>query len=172
MYISESIEAYFHTLAEKILSSRVDLYASQIVNGYENNGSDVTTQGIRITTRSVFVPQVFMQGQWLWAYQVIISPATPQKAWRLRTRTWNIRDLRGHVETVDRQPGVIGLYPEIFTGSDSCVYESCCPLATQGGFMSGSFNFVNMENPNETVDAIVGEFEFKLPENAVFVTIP
>ena len=113
-----------------------------------------------------------MNGQWLWAYQVTISPAAPQKAWRLRTRSWYIRDLNGHLDTVERQPGVIGLYPEIFNGSETCVYESCCPLATRGGTMSGVFNFVNMEDPNDTVDAVIGEFEFKFPENAAYVTIP
>ena len=43
MYISESIEAYFEMIANKILTDRIDLYGSQFINGYEKNGSDVTT---------------------------------------------------------------------------------------------------------------------------------
>ena len=37
--------------------------------------------------------------------------------------------------------------------------------------MSGFFSFVNMDDPRESLDAVVGELSFRLPEGSEFVNL-
>ncbi|CAG9327604.1 unnamed protein product [Blepharisma stoltei] len=171
LHLSSNLAEYLHCYAGKISSGQIEI-ESKLINAFEWNDccSDVTTEGIRITARSIFVPYLSSRERYAWAYQIGIEPNRPSQRWRLVTRTWNITDNNGRVDTVYRQPGVIGLFPEVYQGSKKVIYESCCILATPGGTMDGYFTFENMDDESITIDATVGVFRHQLPPGSSFVT--
>lgn len=67
------------------------------------------------------------------------------------------------------------MYPIIESGMDQpFVYESQCPTHILGTKMKGHFTFKYIEGPNkdQTFDAIVDEFELRLPEGQTLVNTP
>jgi len=79
---------------------------------------------------------------------------------RLTTRCWEVYDgNKPEPQTVDHQPGVIGLYPEVYYGMNPFHYCSWSATSAKTGHMQGSFQF-RVEDSDEEFDAIVGKFRF------------
>lgn len=171
LFLSEDLKSFLGAHHTKVQNHSVSVKRGTYLNLIETNqdSSDCTTQGIRIQANCRFSLPYSARDRLLWVYQITISPENPSKRWKLTTRTWLITDHEGNTTTVDRQPGVIGLYPIIQQGAEAAVYESCTPLQFPGGKMSGTFTFKNLDNPTEEVDAQVAEFQLRLPTGSFFV---
>jgi ApaG protein len=122
--------------------------------------SDTTTQGVRITVKSVFLPDRSSEedSYFFFAYRVAITnvgEATVQ----LVSRHWVITDGDGKTEDV-KGPGVIGEQPLLRPGQ-SFEYTSFCPLSTPVGTMHGTFQMVGAEG--EPFDAIISPFSLAVP---------
>ena len=99
--------------------------------------STATTEGIKVTAESVFVPERSTpeQGEFFFAYRITIVNEG-DKTVQLMTRYWRITDGAGEVHEV-RGDGVVGAQPRLAPG-ESFAYTSACPLHTEVGTMQGS----------------------------------
>ncbi len=100
-----------------------------------------TTREIKVTVKPFYLEEQSSpdDSRYVFAYQIRIENlgrATVQ----LRTRHWRITDGNGHTEEV-HGAGVVGEQPVLAPG-DSFQYTSGTPLATESGFMVGSYEMV------------------------------
>jgi ApaG protein len=122
--------------------------------------SDTTTRGVRITVKTVFLPERSSEedNYFFFAYRVAIAnvgEATVQ----LVSRHWVITDGDGHTEDV-KGPGVVGEQPLLRPGQ-SFEYTSFCPLKTPVGTMHGIYQMIGEEG--EPFDAIISPFSLAVP---------
>lgn len=117
--------------------------------------SDVTTDGVRVQVRSVFIPERSdpKRSYWFFAYQVRIDNVGDAPV-QLMARHWVITDARGHEEHV-KGPGVVGEQPRLMPGQGH-TYSSACPLPTSMGSMRGTYQMVR--DDGTTFDAQVAPF--------------
>ncbi|KAK9844452.1 hypothetical protein WJX74_002702 [Apatococcus lobatus] len=117
--------------------------------------SRAVTCGLEIKASAIFVPEQSRcsQSKYHFAYSVrfrllsieeqeaMRSPASLRSA-QLLTRHWRIHDAaEAGFEAVDGD-GVIGQYPLLIAGGDEYVYQSCTACGRMGGWMEGSFTFI------------------------------
>ena len=118
------------------------------------------TDGIRISVKSVYVPEQSspLAHRYVFAYTVRIANEGGEAA-QLRTRHWIITDGTGKIEEV-RGPGVVGHQPLLKPG-EHFEYTSGCVLQTPRGEMRGSYQ---MHRPDgRTFDATIAPFPLALP---------
>lgn len=106
--------------------------------------SDVTTLGIRVQVRSVYIESRSepSKGRYFFAYRIRITNNSDRPV-QLLKRHWIITDANGRTEHV-WGIGVIGEQPVILpnTGFE---YSSACPLSTSGGRMEGDFEMKHVD---------------------------
>lgn len=122
--------------------------------------SNSTTEGIKITVRSAYVPEQSSPRlhRYVFAYTVKIANEGERPA-QLRSRHWIITDAEGRVEEV-RGPGVVGQQPLLNPG-DQFEYTSGCVLPTPRGEMRGTYQ---MHRPDgSSFDATIAPFDLALP---------
>ena len=172
LYLATSLTSYLQAFSYKLKNNQIRFIDEQIsLYEYGNYSSENSKNGIKITAAALYVPHFSAENRYLWSYQVTISADNPTEEWKLTTRTWKIEDSNGEVQVVDRQPGVIGLYPQITQISEPTVYTSCAYLKTTSGVMSGFFSFKKIKKPNETIDVEVLPFRLELPPGAELVDV-
>jgi ApaG protein len=122
--------------------------------------STALTEGIRVTVKSVYVPEQSAPRahRYVFAYTVRIANEGNEPA-QLKTRHWIITDANGKVEEV-RGPGVVGHQPFLRPG-EHFEYTSGCVLQTPRGEMRGTYQ---MHRPDGRVfDAEIAPFALALP---------
>jgi ApaG protein len=124
--------------------------------------SNAVTQGIRVTVKSVYVPEQSapLAHRYVFAYTVRISNEGELPA-QLRTRHWVITDSEGRTEEV-RGPGVVGNQPLLRPG-DHFEYTSGCVLRTPRGEMRGTYQMYR--DSGEMFDATIAPFSLELPHS-------
>jgi ApaG protein len=120
--------------------------------------STATTNGIRITVKSRFLPEQSGGGRFAFAYQVLIENLGSIAA-QLRSRHWVITDGNGKVEEV-RGEGVVGQQPRLKPG-ESHEYSSGAVLQTPHGSMHGSYRMVR--DDGQQFDAVIAPFPLTRP---------
>ncbi len=122
--------------------------------------SEITTQGIKVTVRSEYVPeQSSPRGhRYVFAYTVKIENTGALPA-QLKSRHWIITDGDGKIEEV-RGPGVVGRQPLLRPGEEF-EYTSGCVLTTPRGEMRGTYQ-MNRPDGSE-FDAEIAPFALALP---------
>ena len=172
LYLAPDIGTYIHEYSQKLLNKQLNFMNEQI-SLYENNHySSVNSEnGIKIHASALYIPHLSRQEKFMWSYQITISADNPIKKWKLTTRTWKIVDANGKQQTVDRQPGVIGLYPLVYQNCEPTVYRSCCYLETISGEMSGYFTFKNTQDHSEAIDVTIRPFRLELPLGSELIDI-
>ncbi len=130
----------------------------RMATAIKNPGSEVSTQGVRVTARPSYLPQQSRPsaGQFVWAYRIRITNESLRPL-QLRTRHWAIVDADAQRKEVDGD-GVVGQQPVLMPGQNF-EYTSFCPLETHWGTMEGWFVFdaLDEEQPRQ-VTAVVGRF--------------
>ncbi len=120
--------------------------------------STATTEGIRVTVRSQYLPDRSHQGRYAFAYHIRIENLGDTPA-QLKTRHWVITDGNGEVEEV-RGDGVVGAQPRLEPGQ-SFEYTRGCMLKTPHGVMQGSYQ---MHRDDGTMfDATIAPFSLTMP---------
>jgi ApaG protein len=124
--------------------------------------STAITEGIRVTVKSVYVPEQSAPRahRYVFAYTVRIANEGAEAA-QLRTRHWVITDGAGKVEEV-RGPGVVGHQPMLKPG-EHFEYTSGCVLQTPRGEMRGTYQMYR--NDGRMFDATIAPFTLALPQN-------
>ena len=119
------------------------------------------TDGIRVTVRSVYVPEQSAPRakRYVFAYTVRIANEGATTA-QLRTRHWIITDGEGRVEEV-RGDGVIGAQPTLKPGQHF-EYTSGCVLRTPRGTMHGTYRM--HRDDGRFFDAEIAPFSLQLPQ--------
>jgi len=122
--------------------------------------SDAVTEGIRVSVRSVFVPERSDPGRhhYFFAYTVTLrneSEVTVQ----LVSRRWIISGPDGIVGRVEG-PGVVGDQPVLVPGA-SYEYTSFCPLETPFGSMEGAYQMVRSDGSR--FEARIATFGLAVP---------
>lgn len=120
--------------------------------------STATTEGIRVTVRSQYLPDRSQPGRYAFAYHIRIENLGETAA-QLRTRHWIITDGNGEVEEV-RGDGVVGAQPRLEPGQ-SFEYTSGCLLKTPHGVMQGTYRM--HRDDGSTFDAIIAPFSLTMP---------
>ncbi len=120
-----------------------------------------TTEGVRVTVTTAFLddrsePE---EGQWVWAYRVVIENIS-ERTVQLRRRTWLITDARGKTLRIDGE-GVVGEQPVLPPGA-RFEYTSGTPLPTPSGFMRGKYQMKDLGS-GEAFDAEVPAFSLDSP---------
>jgi len=124
--------------------------------------SNAITDGIRVTVKSVYVPEQSapLAQRYVFAYTVRIANEGAEPA-QLRTRHWIITDGSGKVEEV-KGPGVVGHQPFLRPG-EHFEYTSGCVLRTPRGEMRGTYQ---MHRPDgRAFDATIAPFTLALPHS-------
>jgi ApaG protein len=124
--------------------------------------STALTEGIRVTVKSVYVPEQSAPRahRYVFAYTVRIATEGNEPA-QLKTRHWIISDANGKIEEV-RGPGVVGHQPFLRPG-EHFEYTSGCVLQTPRGEMRGTYQ---MHRPDGRVfDAEIAPFALALPHS-------
>ncbi|OMJ81499.1 hypothetical protein SteCoe_18017 [Stentor coeruleus] len=172
LYLASSLSEYLQRYSDNVKEKCYPMINENILL-YEYNAyaSVYSKDGIKITARALYVPHLSRERRYLWTYYITIEADNPEKRWVLTTRSWIIRSSNGKVQKVNRQPGVIGLYPKIYAGCEPTHYASCAYLETTSGVMSGSFNFENLDNRDENIDVNVAQFRLELPLNSELIDI-
>jgi ApaG protein len=124
--------------------------------------SSAVTQGIRVTVKSVYVPEQSapLAHRYVFAYTVRISNEGELSA-QLRTRHWVITDGEGRTEEV-RGPGVVGNQPHLRPG-EHFEYTSGCVLRTPRGEMRGTYQMYR--DDGAMFDATIAPFTLELPHS-------
>ena len=124
--------------------------------------SSATTNGIRVSAKSFFVPERSApeKGHYFFGYQIIIQNNTDDDV-QLLSRHWHITDGSGRVDQV-RGLGVVGQQP-VLTPGEAFAYTSACPLSTPVGSMHGTFEFERTDG--SLFDAEVAPFPLALPQS-------
>lgn len=106
--------------------------------------SEATTQGVKVSVRSVHVPERSSprHGRYFFVYHVSVENRTDEPV-QLISRIWTITDGHGATQEV-RGLGVVGQQPRISPGM-RFEYTSACPLETPVGSMEGSYRMVQMD---------------------------
>jgi ApaG protein len=122
--------------------------------------SNATTEGIRVTVRSFYVPEQSAPRakRYVFAYTVRIANEGQQTA-QLRTRHWIITDADGNVDEV-RGEGVVGAQPTLRPGQHF-EYTSGCVLRTPRGTMHGTYQMHREDG--RVFDATIAPFDLVLP---------
>lgn len=161
--LADSVTDYIENFAFKLQNGILRVMDGKVSSHeYDEYSSSNSEHGIKITASALFVPHLSRHDRYLWTYLITIEEDCCRRVWKLTTRTWRIEDSNGDVNVVDRQPGVIGLYPKVCTGCEPTSYSSCCYLKTTSGRMSGFFTFVDQKN-GETVDVAIKTFRLEIP---------
>jgi ApaG protein len=122
--------------------------------------SEASTQGIRVTVKSEFLPDRSSppQGRFAFAYTVRIANEGDEVA-QLVTRHWIITDASGHIEEV-RGEGVVGHQPILRPG-EYFEYTSWCVIRTPRGTMHGTYQMVRPDGVE--FDAEIAPFALIAP---------
>lgn len=120
--------------------------------------STATTNGIRVTVKSRFLPEQSGSGRYAFAYQVRIENLGAVTA-QLVSRHWVITDGNGRVEEV-RGEGVVGQQPKLRPG-EKHDYSSGAVLQTPHGSMQGSYRMVRDDGVQ--FDAEIAPFSLTQP---------
>ena len=112
--------------------------------GFQQIGSDTTTEGVRIQVFPEYIPEQSSPevNRYSFGYRVIITNTAEGKV-KLLSRHWLIINADGDQENVDG-PGVVGYTPELDAG-ESFEYSSHCPLNTNWGTMEGSYTMMRSD---------------------------
>lgn len=122
--------------------------------------SEAITQGIRVTVKSVYVPEQSAPRahRYVFAYTIHIANEGKSTA-QLVNRHWVITHGTGRVEEV-RGPGVVGAQPHLEPGQHF-EYTSGCVLSTPHGTMHGTYE---MHRPDGSkFDAKIAAFSLSMP---------
>jgi len=122
--------------------------------------SDITTRGVRVSVRSVYVPEKSSPADsyYFFAYTIRIANEGSTTV-QLVSRKWIISGPDGEVGRVEG-PGVVGEQPVLQPGQ-SFEYTSFCPLHTPFGSMRGTYHMVL---PNgESFEAVIAPFSLATP---------
>ncbi len=127
-----------------------------------SSGSEVTTEGIRVTAQAQFLPgeSDSERRHYVWAYRIVITNDGERPA-RLKSRHWIILDADNRREDV-RGAGVVGKTPNLAHG-ERFEYTSGCPLRTRWGTMEGSYTF---EREDGTAFEVAIGLGFLVPPHA------
>ena len=122
--------------------------------------SEATTEGVRISVRSRYLPERSSpsQQEFFFVYTVRIANDGPSTV-QLQSRRWLITDGDGRVQEVEGE-GVVGVQPELQPGQ-AFEYTSFCPLATPVGSMEGSYGMRRADGTR--FDAAVAAFTLSEP---------
>lgn len=117
--------------------------------------------GVQINVHPEYLPERSnpMQPMYFFSYEVTIANLG-DRAVRLVSRYWRIRDAYGRIEEV-RGPGVVGKQPRLEPG-ESFQYTSFCPLPTEFGTMEGSYQMVLDDGTD--FDAAIPVFQLISPQ--------
>jgi ApaG protein len=124
--------------------------------------SNALTNGIRITVRSMYLPEQSVpdDDRFVFAYTVAISNEGGLPA-QLRTRHWIITDGSGNIEEV-RGDGVVGEQPRLAPGQ-TFQYTSGCVLKTPIGSMHGTYRM--FRDDGTSFDAEIAPFALASPQS-------
>ncbi|MEE2679500.1 MAG: Co2+/Mg2+ efflux protein ApaG [Myxococcota bacterium] len=123
------------------------------------DGSEATTQGIRVEVVTQYAPDHSRPGErWFFLYTITITNEGSETV-QLISRHWVITDGAGQVEEV-RGPGVVGEQPVLEPGT-AYQYTSGCPLSTPFGSMEGSYQMVTRNGGQ--FDAEIAPFLLREP---------
>ena len=105
----------------------------------------LTTQGVKVTVKSKYLPEQSnpIQDYYVFSYMISIHNTTPYDIQLLR-RHWNIFDSNGVYRELEGD-GVIGFQPVIEPGQIH-EYGSGCHLETDMGKMGGYYTFQKLED--------------------------
>lgn len=122
--------------------------------------STCETQGVKITARPSYLADQSQpdQNQWVWSYRITVTNDSDEVV-QLVDRHWLITDACGEVQEV-RGEGVVGQQP-VLTPGEEFSYESFCPLATDYGFMRGSYGMIKGDGTR--FEAIIAPFVLLMP---------
>jgi len=120
--------------------------------------STATTQGIRISVKSRYLPDQSGQGRWAFSYTVRIENVGELPA-QLRSRHWVILDGNGMREDV-RGEGVVGKQPVLRPG-DAFEYTSGAVLKAPHGTMRGTYQMIREDG--DGFDAVIAPFPLMPP---------
>ncbi len=128
--------------------------------GEEKSCYAETTREILISVRPYYLDEQSApeKGHYLFAYQIRIENQGADTV-QLRNRYWRITDANGRTQEV-RGAGVVGEQPILRPG-DSFEYTSGTPLATETGFMVGSYEMVTADG--ERFEVAVPAFSLDSP---------
>lgn len=117
--------------------------------------SEAITEGIRVTVKSIFVPEQSNPAEnlYFFAYNVTISNESDEPV-QLLSRHWIITDGTGRVEEVQGE-GVVGETPYLNPG-EAFNYTSFCPLPTEFGQMHGKYGMIRPDG--RQFDAVIAPF--------------
>lgn len=124
--------------------------------------STATTQGIRVTVTSQYLPDrsTPTNHEYVFSYTVRIANEGTETA-QLKSRHWIITDGEGNVQEV-KGDGVVGAQPTLKPGQ-SFEYTSGCALRTPRGTMHGTYQMVREDG--ERFDAVIAPFALALPHS-------
>jgi len=116
--------------------------------------NSIVTAGIRVSVRTLFVPdQSSVKTQtFVFAYRISIKNESTSTVQLIR-RHWNIKDAFGEQRIVAGD-GVVGQQPVLAPGEEHS-YISGCVFKTSVGLMEGFYTFVNAGSGQE--------FEARIP---------
>jgi uncharacterized protein affecting Mg2+/Co2+ transport/cell wall assembly regulator SMI1 len=171
VFLANSFGEFLETFANDLIRWKHDVVSDHLVmiSSLACDGSDVTTQGVRVRANAIFLPQrsrfhmhagARVNSNYFFVYRIRISMDTNEsldKACILKARTWRICDDQGRADSV-HGPGVIGLYPKAYPGS-YFEYCSCTNQESMNGYMEGSFTFEKASG--ETFEVEVGRFKLQ-----------
>lgn len=122
--------------------------------------SEATTDGVRVTVRSQYLPQrsTPAEGEYFFIYTVRITNEG-EAAVQLMDRHWIVTDGHGRSEEV-RGAGVVGVQPALQPGQ-AFEYTSFCPLPTPVGSMSGTYRMERADG--RSFDAEIALFTLSEP---------
>ena len=120
--------------------------------------SVATTNGIRVTVKSRFLPEQSSPGRWAFAYTVRIENLGSVTA-QLKSRHWIITDGNGRRDEV-KGDGVVGNQPVLKRG-DHFEYTSGAVLKTPHGSMQGTYRMVTEDG--RQFDAEIAAFALVQP---------
>ena len=122
--------------------------------------SDITTRGVRVLVRSVYVPEKSSPADsyYFFAYTIRISNEGSVTV-QLVSRKWIISGPDREVHRVEG-PGVVGEQPVLQPGQ-SFEYTSFCELRTPFGSMQGTYHMVLPTG--DAFEAVIAPFSLATP---------
>ena len=121
----------------------------------------LTTAGITISVEPFYLPKEStpVQQRYVHAYRITIENKSSEVVQLLR-RHWRILESNGILREVEGE-GVVGLQPILEPGQ-SHQYTSWCPMMTDIGKMSGTFQMKNLDT-EALFDVTVPQFKLVPP---------
>lgn len=119
-----------------------------------------TTRSIKVSVNATWLPRESdpSQNRYFWRYDIEITNEGGETV-QLMTRHWIIIDGHGHRKEV-RGDGVIGEQPKLLPGA-TFSYASGTPLATDTGFMQGTYHMIT--DTGEGFDVEIPAFSLDSP---------